>query len=112
MMLWLLKLRKVPLVGWLVAIIAVLIAALIWSVRAASFREKQLRITAKLSSAKKQGKKAMEKIEDGNALKREQVKATQEEEIGKLEKKRTEIRKAAKESNQKLADMVSEMFKK
>ena len=33
-------------------------------------------------------------------------------EVGKLQERRKEIRKAAKESNERLAGMVNEMFKK
>lgn len=109
---WILKLREVPLVGWLVAIIAVLTATLIWSVKAASFRERQLRVNMQITSTKKAHEKSLEKIEQGNALKRGQVRAVQAAEVGKLEAKRLDIRSAEKESSQKLSNMVNAMFKK
>ena len=109
---WLLKLRKVPLIGWLVGIFAVLIALLIWWAKAASYRERQIRVNMQISSAKISHEKALKKIEEGNSLAREQVRAIQAAEIGKLEAKRTEIRKARKHGNQELAGMVNAMFKK
>ena len=111
-MTWLLKLRKVPLIGWLVAIIAVLTASLIWSVRAASYRERQLRVSMQISSVRKTHEKALDKIDIENKLVRSRIIGLEAAEVGKLEEKRTEIRKAAKESNAKLASMVNEMFKK
>ena len=111
-MAWLLKLRKVPLVGWLVAIIAVLTASLIWSVKAASYRERQLRVSMQISSTRKSHEKALNKIDQDNKLVRSRLHAMEAADVGKLEFKRLEIRKAAKESDQKLADMVNEMFKK
>lgn len=112
MTLWLLKLRKMPLVGWLVAIIAVLIALLVWVMKSASYRERQLRVSMQISSAKKDHAKRIDEVEAGNALKREQIKAIQEVEIEKLEEKRKEIRKAEKVSSQELSDMVNAMFKR
>ena len=112
MSLWLLKLRKIPLVGWLVAIIAVLTASLIWSVKAASYRERQLRVSMQISSARKSHEKALDKIDMDNKLARSRVVALEASEVAQLEEKRTEIRKAAKESNDKLANMVNEMFRK
>jgi len=112
MIAWLLKLRKVPLLGWLVAIIAVLTASLIWSVRAASYRERQLRVNMQISSTRKSHEKALDKIDMDNKLARSRVIAFEAAAVAQLEKKRTEIRKAAKESNAKLASMVNEMFKK
>ena len=112
MSLWLLKLRKVPLLGWLVAIIAVLTASLIWSVRTASYRERQIRVSMQISSARKSYEKALDKIDMDNKLARSRIVAIEAAEIGSLEKRRVEIRKAAKESNDKLANMVNEMFKK
>lgn len=109
---WLLKLRKIPLVGWLVAIIAVLTASLIWSARAASLRERQLRVNMQISSAKKDHEKALDKIDVDNKIARSRLMALEAAEVGKLQERRKEIRKAAKESNEKLARMVNEMFKK
>ena len=111
-MTWLLKLREVPLLGWLVAIIVVLIASLIWSVKAASYRERKLRVSMQISSTKKSHEKSLSKIEKGNKLARAQVQAVQAAEVGKLESKRNEIRKAGKENSQMLADMVNVMFRK
>ena len=111
-MTWLLKLRKIPLIGWLVAIIAVLTASLIWSVKAASYRERKLRVSMQISSTKKSHEKSLSKIEKGNKLARAQVQAVQAAEVGKLESKRNEIRKAGKENSQMLADMVNVMFRK
>lgn len=109
---WLLKLRKIPLVGWLVAIIAVLTASLIWSARAASLRERQLRVNMQISSAKKDHEKALDKIDVDNKIARSRLMALEAAEVGKLQERRKEIRKAAKESNERLASMVNEMFKK
>jgi len=109
---WLLKLRKIPLVGWLVGLIAVLLTALAWSIRSASFREKQLRVSMQISSAKKDHEKALSKIDVENKLARSRLMALEEVEVSKLQERRVEIRKAAKESNEKLANMVNEMFKK
>ena len=111
-MTWLLKLREVPLLGWLVAIIVVLIASLIWWVKAASYRERKLRVSMQISSTKKSHEKSLSKIEKGNKLARAQVQAVQAAEVGKLESKRNEIRKAGKENSQMLADMVNVMFRK
>ena len=111
-MTWLLKLREVPLLGWLVGIIVVLIASLIWSVKAASYREQKLRVSVQISSAKKSHEKSLSKIEKGNKLARAQVQAIQVAEVGKLESKRDEIRRAVKENSQMLADMVNVMFRK
>ena len=111
-MTWLLKLREVPLLGWLVAIIVVLIALLIWSVKAASYREKSLRVGIQISSAKTSHEKALRKIEEGNKIARAQVQALQAAELGKLEAKRAEIRKARKRGHQELASLVNTMFKK
>ena len=93
-MTWLLKLREVPLLGWLVAIIVVLIASLIWSVKAASYRERKRRVRMQISSTKKSHEKSLSKIEKGNKLARAQVQAVQAAEVGKLESKRNERRKA------------------
>ena len=112
MMTWLLKLRKVPLLGWLVAIIAVLTASLIWSVRAASYRERQLRVNMQISSAKKSHERALDKIDMDNKLARGRIVALEVAEVAQLEKRRGKIRAAAKESNARLASMVNEMFKK
>lgn len=109
---WLLRLRKIPIVGWLVAIVVVLTALLIWSVRAASYRERKLRVSMELSSAKRDHEKALSKIEEGNKLARAQVKAIQAAEIGKLEAKRVEIKKAESAGTQELSDMVNAMFKR
>ena len=109
---WLLKLRKVPLVGWLVAIIAVLIASLVWAVKSASYRERQVRVSMELSSAKRDHEKSLGKIEEGNKLARAQIKAIQAAEIGKLEAKRVAVKVAEKEGAQALAKMVNEMFKR
>ena len=109
---WLLKLRTVPLVGWLVAIIAVLIASLIWSVRAASYRERQIRVNMEISSSRKLHKEAMEKIDSGNVLERGRIRASEEVKLSKLKTRSVEIRKAEKESTQRLADMVNVMFRK
>tara|TARA_R110000824_G_scaffold42980_5_gene125928 strand:- start:374 stop:709 length:336 start_codon:yes stop_codon:yes gene_type:complete len=111
-MTWLLKLRKVPLLGWLVAIIAVLTASLIWSVRAASYRERQLRVNMQISSTRKSHEKALDKIGMENKLARSKIVGLEIAEVAQLEKKRTEIRKAARESNAKLTSMVNDMFKK
>ena len=111
-MTWLLKLRKVPLLGWLVGIIAVLIASLIWSVKHASSKERQLRVSMQISSARKSHEKALSKVDEGNKLARAQVQAIQAAEVGKLESKRDEIRKAGRENSQGLADMVNVMFGK
>ena len=111
-MTWLLKLRQVPLLGWLVAIIAVLIALLIWSVKAASYRERQLRVSMQISSVKKTHEKALDKIDEGNKLAVSQVRALQSAAVGKLEVKRVEIRVAEKRSSKQLAAMVNAMFKK
>ena len=111
-MTWLLKLREVPLLGWLVAIIAVLIASLIWSVRAASSKERQLRVSMQLSSAKKSHEKALEQIDDGNKLAIAQVRAVQAAEVGKLEARRLDIRAAEQDNSEKLSDMVNLMFKR
>ena len=109
---WLLKLRKIPLVGWLVGLIAVLLAALAWSIRSASFREKQLRVSMQISSAKKAHERALDKVDVENKLARSRLMALEAAEVGKLQERRKEIRKAAKESNERLASMVNEMFKK
>ena len=111
-MTWLLKLREVPLAGWLVAIIAVLIALLIWSVKSASYRERKLRVSMQLSSAKKFHEEALRKVNDGNKIAIAQVRAVQAAEVGKLEAKRLAIRSAENESSQKLSDMVNLMFKR
>ena len=109
---WLLKLRKVPLLGWLAAITVALIALLIWWVRAASYREQALRVSMQISSAKMSHERAIKKIDKSNSLARAQVQAIQTAEIGKLEAKRSAIRKARKQGQQELADMVNAMFKK
>ena len=109
---WLLKLRKIPLVGWLVGLIAVLLAALAWSIRSASFREKHLRVSMQISSAKKDHERALDKVDVENKLARSRLMALEAAEVGKLQERRKEIRKAAKESNERLASMVNEMFKK
>ena len=112
MSLWLLKLRKIPLVGWLVAIIAVLTASLIWSVKAASYRERQLRVSMQISSTKKAHDEAMEEAAQSDSIQRSKIKVSREAHLGKLKAKAVEIRVAEKESTQKLADMVNAMFKK
>ena len=112
MSLWLLKLREVPLVGWLVAIIAVLIASLMWAVRNASYRERQLRVSMQISSTRKAHDEAMEEAAQSDVIQRSKIKASKEVQIRKLKTKAVEIRKAEKESTQKLADMVNAMFKK
>jgi hypothetical protein len=111
-MTWLLKLRKIPLLGWLVAIFAVLIASLIWLARAASLRERQLRVSMQISSTRKSHEKALSKIDMDNKLVRGRIIAIEAAEVAQLEKKRTEIRKATNESDEKLASLVNEMFRK
>ena len=111
-MTWLLKLREVPLLGWLVAIIAVLIASLIWSVKAASYRERKLRVSMQISSVKKSHAKTLDKIDEGNKLAVAQIRADKSARVGKLEAKRVEIREAEQNNSQQLADMVNLMFRK
>ena len=111
-MTWLLKLRQVPLLGWLVAIIAVLIASLIWSVKHVSLREQKLRVSMQLSSAKTSHGKALEKIDEGNKLATAHVRAIQAAAVGKLEAKRLEIRKAEEQSSERLSDLVNAMFRR
>ena len=111
-MTWLLKLRKIPLIGWLVAIIAVLTASLIWSVRAASYRERQLRISTQISSAEKDHLKRVGEIDKDDAIARGKLRAFRAAQLGKLEARAADIRKAEKESSQRLSDMVNAMFKK
>ena len=111
-MTWLLKLREVPLLGWLVGIIVVLIVSLIWSVKAASYREQKFRVKMQISSAKKSHQKSLQKIDEGNKLAVSQVRALQAAAVGKLEARRVEIREAEKRNSQELADMVNAMFKK
>jgi hypothetical protein len=109
---WLLKLRKVPLLGWLVAIIAVLIALLIWSVRHASYRERKLRVSMQISSTKRNHQRAIEEVAQIDNIQRAKIKASQDAQVGKLKAKAVEIRVAEKESNKRLAEMVNAMFKK
>jgi hypothetical protein len=111
-MTWLLKLRQVPLLGWLVGIIVVLIASLIWSIKHASYKEQTLRVSMQLSSAKTSHGHNLEKIDASNKLAVWKVRALQSAAVGRLEAKRLEIRKAEKVSSKKLADMVNAMFKK
>ena len=109
---WLLKLRKVPLLGWLVGIIAVLIALLIWSVRHESLRERKLRVSMQISSTKRNHERAIEEVAQIDNIQRAKIKASQDIQVGKLEAKAVEIRVAEKESNKRLAEMVNAMFKK
>jgi F0F1-type ATP synthase membrane subunit b/b' len=111
-MTWLLKLRQVPLLGWLVGIIVVLIASLIWSVKHVSLREQQLRVSMQLSSAKTSHEEALSKVDDGNKLARAQVRAIQAAAVGRLEAKRLEIRKAEEQSSERLSDLVNAMFRR
>jgi len=65
-----------------------------------------------ISSAKKDHGRALDKIDVENKIARSRLMALEAAEVGKLQERRKEIRKAAKESNEKLASMVNEMFKK
>ena len=109
---WLRSLRKVPVIGWLVAIIAVLAASLMWALRNASSKEKKIRVAMELSSAVKDHEKKLKELSEEDTLRRSQVKAIASAEIGTIKARAAAITEAEKEDMEKLSNMVNEMFKK
>ena len=109
---WLISLRKVPVIGWLVAIIAVLVALFFWAVKNASTKEKQLRVAMALASAVRDHESKLNSLAEEDTLRRSQVKAIASAEIGTIKARAVDIRKAEKANSQALADMVNGMFKR
>ena len=69
-------------------------------------------MSMQISSTKKAHDEAMEEAAQSDSIQRAKIKASKEVQVGKLKTRAVEIRKAEKESTQKLADMVNAMFKK